>query len=84
MKTCKLCGSEARARGLCALHLSQKREEKPPRASPGAGGQATFRLGAEAVETVRALALAEGIDPAEWYRRAVTERIARQDRKRAG
>jgi hypothetical protein len=48
------------------------------RAPNGSGSQVTFRVRRDVVELVTVLARAEGIEPSEWYRRALIERAERQ------
>jgi hypothetical protein len=76
------CSAPARAGGLCPRHYQQKRRGRlgltPPQAPRGQGGRVRFRLDEALVQLVATLAEREGIDPSEWYRRAVAERIERQ------
>jgi hypothetical protein len=81
--TCRICGSPAVARGLCRRCYARARRGAPPlpeygRARNGDGTQITFRLERYLRHLVTMLAQQEGIQDAEWLRRAVTERADRQ------
>lgn len=52
--------------------------EPPLRAARGDGGHVRFRLAEHLRQLVAELAEREDIEPSEWYRRAVAERIERQ------
>lgn len=84
MSTCTepACDEAAHARGLCWRHYQQERRgrlrETPLRAARGAGGQVVFRLSEPQRLLVAELARREEIEPSEWYRRAVAERVERQ------
>lgn len=78
-----MCGAPAVARGLCRRCYARARRGAPPqpeygRARNGDGTQITFRLERYLRHLVAMLAQQEGVQDAEWLRRAVTERADRQ------
>ncbi|HEY8209259.1 MAG TPA: hypothetical protein VIG99_17340 [Myxococcaceae bacterium] len=82
-QVCRICGSPAVARGLCRRCYARARRGAPPlseygRARNGDGTQITFRLERYLRHLVTMLAQQEGVQDAEWLRRAVTERADRQ------
>ncbi|HZN94438.1 MAG TPA: hypothetical protein VFB81_17110 [Myxococcales bacterium] len=82
-QSCRICGSPAVARGLCRRCYARARRGAPPlseygRARNGDGTQITFRLERYLRHLVAMLAQQEGVQDAEWLRRAVTERADRQ------
>lgn len=71
------------ARGLCQRCYARRRRGLPEqpelgRARNGEGAQITFRLERYLRHLVTMLSSQEGIQDAEWLRRAVTERADRQ------
>jgi len=80
---CRVCGAPRVARGLCRRCYARARRGAPPspghgRARNGEGAQLTFRLERSLRHLVATLAHQEGIQDAEWVRRAVAERADRQ------
>lgn len=78
------CGRPIFSGGLCTAHYNQRRRGetlRPARTARGHGGMVQFRMPLERIAEVAVQAEAEGIEPSEWYRRAVEERLTRKARR---